>query len=73
MPVTSGEEASRELRLIRRRYQGDSFQRLQRGGGHSAHFPGKGLAGFIQKPYTSAKLAQCIKRVFERANSADGG
>ena len=35
-------------------------------------FRGTGLAGFIQKPYTSAKLAQCIKRVFERATSADG-
>ena len=72
MPVMNGEQAFERLRHIRpdvRVVLTSGYDEADATG----RFRGASLAGFIQKPYTSAKLAQCIKRVFERANSADGG
>jgi len=62
MPVMSGEEALRELQLINPRVRVlltsgyNEVEAVQR-------FAGKGLAGFIQKPYTAAALAEKIKEV----------
>ncbi|SPE35115.1 putative PAS/PAC sensor hybrid histidine kinase [Candidatus Sulfopaludibacter sp. SbA6] len=62
MPVMSGEEALRQLQSINPKVrvlltsgynEGEAVQR----------FAGKGLAGFIQKPYTAAALAEKVKEV----------
>lgn len=62
MPVMSGEETFRELRLIR-----PDIKVILSSGYNEAeairHFNGKGLAGFIQKPYTSARLAEAVRSV----------
>lgn len=64
MPVMSGEEALMRLKSVR---QGvlvvlssgyDEAEATRR-------FPGKGLAGFVQKPYTAAGLAEKMKIVLE--------
>jgi len=64
MPVMSGEEALMRLKSVR---QGvpvvlssgyDEAEATRR-------FTGKGLAGFIQKPYTAAGLAEKMKMVLE--------
>jgi len=65
MPVMSGEEAFRELRMIR------SDIKVILSSGYNEveairHFAGKGLAGFIQKPYTSARLAEAVRSVLNR-------
>jgi CheY-like chemotaxis protein len=62
MPVMSGEEALRRLRQI------DPGVRVLLTSGYNEveavqRFAGKGLAGFIQKPYTSAALAEKVKAV----------
>jgi PAS domain S-box-containing protein len=62
MPVMSGEEALRHLQLINPRV------RVLLTSGYNEveavqHFSGKGLAGFIQKPYTAAALAEKVKEV----------
>ncbi|MDQ6663695.1 MAG: response regulator [Acidobacteriota bacterium] len=65
MPVMSGEETLRQIRKIRPElpviltsgfYEAEAMQR----------FAGKGLAGFIQKPFTSSKLAEKVKLVANR-------
>ena len=62
MPVMSGEEALRQLQLINPKVRVlltsgyNEVEAVQR-------FAGKGLAGFIQKPYTAAALAEKIKEV----------
>ncbi len=57
MPVLSGEETFRELRMIR-----PDIKVILSSGYNEVeairHFTGKGLAGFVQKPYTSARLAE---------------
>ena len=62
MPVMNGEETIKFLRVRHRNIpvilssgyaEGDATRR----------FAGAGLAGFIQKPYTAAQLAQKIKSV----------
>ena len=69
MPVMSGEEALMRLKSVR---QGvpvvlssgyDEAEATRR-------FPGKGLAGFVQKPYTAAYLAEKMKIVLESAPRA---
>jgi signal transduction histidine kinase/CheY-like chemotaxis protein len=65
MPVMSGEETFRELRLIRPDVQvilSSGYNEVEA----IRHFAGKGLAGFIQKPYTAARLAQAIRSVLKR-------
>jgi PAS domain S-box-containing protein len=62
MPVMSGEQTLREMQLIRPAVRVlltsgyNEVEAVQR-------FAGKGLAGFIQKPYTSAALAEKVKEV----------
>jgi two-component system, cell cycle sensor histidine kinase and response regulator CckA len=60
MPVMNGEQTLRELQLIR-----PSVRVLLTSGYNEVEavqrFAGKGLAGFIQKPYTSAALAEKVK------------
>jgi CheY-like chemotaxis protein len=60
MPVMSGEQTLRELQIIRPAVRVlltsgyNEVEAVQR-------FAGKGLAGFIQKPYTSVALAEKVK------------
>ena len=62
MPVMSGEEVLQQLKLIDPSVKVlltsgyDEVEAVQR-------FAGKGLAGFIQKPYTAAALARKVKEV----------
>ena len=62
MPVMSGEEALRRLQAINPKVKVllssgyNEVEAVQR-------FAGKGLAGFIQKPYTAAALAEKVKEV----------
>jgi signal transduction histidine kinase/ActR/RegA family two-component response regulator len=64
MPVMDGEEALRELKAIRP----DAKVILTSGYDEAEavrRFADAGLAGFIQKPYTSSRLAEKIKRTLE--------
>jgi CheY-like chemotaxis protein len=62
MPVMSGEETLRQLQLVNPEVKVlltsgyNEVEAVQR-------FAGKGLAGFIQKPYTAAALAEKVKEV----------
>jgi len=62
MPVMSGEETLRQLQLLNPGVKVlltsgyNEVEAVQR-------FAGKGLAGFIQKPYTAAALAEKVKEV----------
>jgi PAS domain S-box-containing protein len=62
MPVMSGEETLRRLQTM------DPAVRVLLTSGYNEveavqRFAGKGLAGFIQKPYTAADLAERVKQV----------
>ena len=62
MPIMNGEQAFRELKTIRP----DARVILSSGyneGEAVRRFAGKGLAGFIQKPYSAATLAQKVRAV----------
>jgi PAS domain S-box-containing protein len=67
MPVMSGEETLRHLKtsqpdvkvILSSGY--NEVEAIQR-------FTGKGLAGFIQKPYSAATLAEKVKSVLEEQN-----
>jgi two-component system cell cycle sensor histidine kinase/response regulator CckA len=64
MPYMNGEEVLRELQAIRppvRVLLSSGFNEVEA----VRRFTGKGLAGFIQKPYTSMALAEKIKRVLQ--------
>jgi PAS domain S-box-containing protein len=64
MPVMSGEEALRHMQLINPQVRVlltsgyNEVEAVQR-------FSGKGLAGFIQKPYTAAALAEKVKEIIK--------
>jgi two-component system cell cycle sensor histidine kinase/response regulator CckA len=63
--VMSGEETFRHLRSIR------PWVKVILSSGYNeveaiSRFTGKGLAGFIQKPYTAARLAEIIRSVVEK-------
>jgi len=64
MPVMDGEAALRELKAIR-----PDVKVILSSGFNEAEavrrFAGAGLSGFIQKPYTSGRLAEKIKRTLE--------
>ncbi|MCX8064291.1 MAG: response regulator, partial [Candidatus Hydrogenedentes bacterium] len=65
MPVYDGEETFRELRRI------NPNVKVILSSGYSEHdlmdrFVGKGLAGFIQKPYVLSNLLETIRSVLER-------
>jgi PAS domain S-box-containing protein len=65
MPVMNGEEALRQMQMINPQVRVllssgyNEVEAVQR-------FAGKGLAGFIQKPYAAAALAQKVKEVLTR-------
>jgi two-component system cell cycle sensor histidine kinase/response regulator CckA len=64
MPVMNGEEAFSRLRMIRpdvRVILSSGYNEVEA----IRRFTGKGLAGFIQKPYTSIALAEKIRSVLE--------
>jgi CheY-like chemotaxis protein len=66
MPVMDGEEAFREMRRIRPEV------RVLLTSGYNEQdatnrFAGKGLAGFIQKPYRAAELLTRVREVLENA------
>jgi two-component system, cell cycle sensor histidine kinase and response regulator CckA len=64
MPEMGGEEALRELKRVRpsvRVLLSSGFNEVEA----VRRFTGKGLAGFIQKPYTAMALASKIKLVLE--------
>jgi PAS domain S-box-containing protein len=69
MPVMSGEEALVRLKSIR-----PDIRVVLSSGYNEAdatrRFTGKGLAGFVQKPYTAACLAETIKTALERSPRA---
>jgi two-component system, cell cycle sensor histidine kinase and response regulator CckA len=62
MPHMSGEEAFREMRRI------DPAVKVIMSSGYNEHevtqkFVGKGLAGFIQKPYSLSTLTDVIRKI----------
>ena len=65
MPVMNGEEALRQMQMINPQVRVllssgyNEVEAVQR-------FAGKGLAGFIQKPYTAAALAEKVKEVLSK-------
>jgi len=62
MPVMSGEETLRQLQAVDpnvRVLLTSGYNELEAG----QQFAGKGLAGFIQKPYTAEALALRVKEV----------
>jgi len=65
MPVLGGEQVLRELRRIRPAVKillSSGFNEVE-----AIHrFAGKGLSGFIQKPYTATQLAEKVKTVLEQ-------
>jgi CheY-like chemotaxis protein len=65
MPVMDGEEAAVELRRIR------AGVPIILSSGYSEHdvaarFAGKGLAGFLKKPYEPAELTDVLQRALAR-------
>jgi len=64
MPVLNGEQALRAMQQINPQVRVllssgyNEVEAVQR-------FAGKGLAGFIQKPYTAAALAEKVKEVLQ--------
>ena len=62
MPYMNGEEVLRELQTIRpgvRVLLSSGYNEVEA----VRRFAGKGLAGFLQKPYTAALLAETVKRI----------
>ena len=62
MPYMNGEEVLRELKTIRPEVQvllSSGFNQVEA----VRRFTGKGLAGFLQKPYTAAMLAETVKKI----------
>jgi FixJ family two-component response regulator len=63
MSMMSGEETFRYLRLIRPDVKvilSSGYNEVEA----ISRFTGKGLVGFIQKPYTSTRLAETIRAAF---------
>jgi PAS domain S-box-containing protein len=66
MPVMGGEEALRNMRLINPRLPvvlSSGYNEVEA----IRRFAGKGLAGFLQKPYTASALAEKIQTVLREA------
>ncbi len=64
MPVMSGEETFRELRAIKpdvRVVLSSGYNEVEA----VRRFTGKGLAGFLQKPYSATALAEKVRTVIE--------
>ena len=69
MPRMGGEETFRELR------KRDGTLRILLSSGYNEQetthrFSGRGLSGFIQKPYTTTELLERVKAILERASEA---
>jgi len=69
MPVMDGEETLRGLKAVR-----PDVRVILSSGNNEAEavrrFAGDGLAGFIQKPYTSTRLAEKIRRTLQNGEAA---
>jgi two-component system cell cycle sensor histidine kinase/response regulator CckA len=67
MPIMSGEETFRELRALR-----PSVRVILSSGYNEVEavrrFTGKGLAGFLQKPYSASALAEKVRSVIEESD-----
>jgi CheY-like chemotaxis protein len=66
MPVMSGEDALQQMRLINPQVPvvlSSGYNEVEAIG----RFAGKGLAGFLQKPYTAAALGQKIQTILREA------
>jgi signal transduction histidine kinase/CheY-like chemotaxis protein len=67
MPVMNGEQTFHKMRSV-----SPNVKVILSSGYDEAdamrRFRGAGLAGFIQKPYTAAKLAEQVKRIFAKPN-----
>jgi len=68
MPRLSGDQAFREMRLI------DPNVRVVLSSGYNSEdantgFSGKGLAGFLQKPYSPSQLLAVIRELFEGSST----
>jgi CheY-like chemotaxis protein len=66
MPVMNGEEALQKMRLINPRLPvvlSSGYNEVEA----IRKFAGKGLAGFLQKPYTAAALAEKIHTILREA------
>ncbi|MDQ6676327.1 MAG: PAS domain S-box protein [Acidobacteriota bacterium] len=64
MPVMNGEEALREIKILSPHVPillSSGFNEMEA----IQRFAGKGLAGFVQKPYTSARLAEKLEQVLK--------
>ena len=62
MPYLNGEEVLRELQMITPKVKvllSSGFNEVEA----ARRFTGKGLAGFLQKPYTAAALADAVKKL----------
>jgi two-component system, cell cycle sensor histidine kinase and response regulator CckA len=62
MPYMNGEEVLRELKIITPLVKvllSSGFNEVEA----IQRFTGKGLAGFLQKPYPSAVLGETVKRI----------
>jgi PAS domain S-box-containing protein len=72
MPIMSGEET-----LVRMKAARADIPIVLSSGFNEAQavrrFAGKGLAGFLQKPYKAAVLMETIRRVVARSDAAGGG
>src|SRR5713101_2785134 len=71
MPDLSGEEVFREMRTIRPEV------RVILSSGYNeqdtiSHFQGKGLAGFIQKPYRPTQLIEKVREILAQTDPAKG-
>src|SRR5262249_11120939 len=72
MPVMGGEQALQELQLIRphvRVILSSGYNEAEA----TRRFAGKGLAGFIQKPYTAVELARKVKAALRSSAKMQGG
>src|SRR5262249_45465227 len=69
MPIMGGEEALEKIRAIRPTVPVIGSSGF-RGGLAEQGFGGKGLAGFLQKPYSARVLADRVKEVMEKHRQA---
>jgi CheY-like chemotaxis protein len=70
MPVMSGEEALTQMRSINAGIPvvlSSGFNEVEA----IRRFTGKGLAGFIQKPYTSSALAEKVRSILQAVEGGD--
>jgi CheY-like chemotaxis protein len=66
MPVMSGQEAFRQMLIIRPAPTviSSGYNEVEA----IRRFTTRGIAGFIQKPYTASKLARAVKQVLDSSN-----